>query len=158
MKSPLLLAGILLACTLTVEAQDGVTPGNFEYRTAVGIRLGPNSPAISTGITLKHFLDERHALEGILGLTNGVGICGLYEWHHAIPSVDKLQWFIGAGGFLAFRDSETLLGAAGIVGLDYKFPEIPLNLTLDWKPELNFINDVGYDGTGIGLSVRFTIN
>ena len=85
-----------------------------------------------------------------------MGICGLYEWHHPIASVQSLQWFIGAGGFLGFRDSETMLGGAGIVGLDYKFPVIPLNLTLDWKPEIHFINDVGYDGTGVGLSVRFT--
>ncbi len=157
MKKFLVISSMMLMCWSSLFAQEEITTtAEPAYRTAVGIRIGPNSPAVSTGITVKHFLDDRHALEGMLGLTNGVGFCGLYEWHQPIASVENLQWFAGGGAFLGVRESRTLLGVAGIVGLDYKFPQIPLNISIDWKPELNLINDVGYDGAGVGLSARFT--
>ena len=148
MKKSILFAGIFTIVSVSLKAQ--------EYKTAVGIRLGPNSPAITSGFTVKHFLNENNAVEGLVGVGNGFGIGGLYEWHHPIASVEHLQWFVGAGGYLAFRDSETLFGAAGIVGLDYKFSEIPLNISLDWKPELNLASSVGYEGAGVGVSARFT--
>jgi hypothetical protein len=156
MKQALLFTGIFFALYFPVLAQEEIPAEPLLYKKAIGIRLGPNSPAISSGFTAKYFLNEKHAIEGIVGVTNGVGVCGLFEWHHPIASVENLQWFVGAGGFLGYRDSKTLLGVAGIGGLDYKFPDIPLNISIDWKPELNLINDVGYDGAGVGLSARFT--
>ena len=148
MKKSILFACILTMLSVSLKAQ--------EYKTAVGIRLGPTSPAIAPGFTIKHFLNEKNAVEGLMSVGNGFGLCGLYEWHHPIPSVEHLQWFVGAGGYLAFRDSDTFVGAAGIVGLDYKFAEIPLNISLDWKPELNLVSEVGYEGAGVGVSARFT--
>ena len=148
MKKSLLFAGVLTILSISMKAQ--------EYKKAIGVRLGPNSPAISSGFTGKYFFNENTAIEGMMGVGNGFGLCGLYEWHHPIPSVEHLQWFVGAGGYLAFRDSDTFVGAAGIVGLDYKFADIPLNITLDWKPELNLITSVGYEGAGVGVSARFT--
>lgn len=126
------------------------------YQKAVGIRLGPNSAAITAGFTGKYFLNEKAAVEGIIGVNNGFGICGLYELHFPIDAVNNLAWFAGAGGYVAFRSSTTFVGGAGIIGLDYKFDEIPLNLSLDWKPELNLISKVTFESSGIGLSARFT--
>jgi hypothetical protein len=126
------------------------------YKTAVGVRLGPNTAAITAGFTVKHFINENTALEGIIGVNNGLGICGLYEKHFNIEAVNNLQWFAGFGGYVAFNSNSTFVGGAGIVGLDYKFEEIPLNISLDWKPELNIISKVNFESSGIGLSARFT--
>jgi hypothetical protein len=49
----------------------------------------------------------------------------------------------------------TNIGAAGIIGLDYNFPNIPLNLSLDWKPELNLIEKIGFEASTVGFSVRY---
>ena len=46
--------------------------------------------------------------------------------------------------------------ATGIIGLDYKFEEAPINVTLDWKPELNLISTIAFESSGIGLSIRYT--
>ena len=127
-----------------------------DYTNAVGIRLGPNSAAISPGFTIKHFLNEHTAVEGILGVNNGVGACALYEWYRPIDAVDHLKWFVGAGAYAAYRFSNTFIGGTGIVGLDYKFDQIPLNISLDWKPELNLITKVGFEGSAVGISARFT--
>jgi len=143
----------LLICLISIAA---LTSKSQSYTTAAGIRLGPNSAAVTAGFTVKHFLNEKSAVEGILGINDGVGICGLYELHFPIESVNNLQWFAGPGAYIAFRNSSTFFGAAGVVGLDYKFEEIPLNLTIDWKPELNIISKVAFESSGIGLSVRYT--
>jgi hypothetical protein len=146
----ILFAAIALFTTLTTNAQD-----NNTYKRAVGIRLGSSVPAIQSGISYKHFL-KNNAIEGIISLGDGIAICGLYEIHKPINSVENLQWFIGGGGYVGFNNGFKNFGAAGIVGLDYKFANIPLNLSLDWKPELNLIEFVGFEGTGFGVSARFT--
>jgi hypothetical protein len=142
----------LLICLITTAA---LTSKAQSYITAAGIRLGPNSAAVTSGFTVKHFLNEKVAVEGILGINDGVGICGLYEFHFPIETVTNLQWFAGPGAYLAFRNSSTSFGAAGVIGLDYRFEEVPINLSLDWKPELNLISNVAFESSGIGLSIRY---
>lgn len=140
----------------TLFATIAVSASAQNYKTAVGVRLSSNAAAITSGFTIKHFINENTALEGIVGVNNGLGICGLYQKHYDIGAVQNLQWFAGVGGYVAFRSSTTFVGGAGIVGLDYKFEEIPLNITLDWKPELNLISKVYFESSGVGLSARFT--
>ena len=101
-------------------------------------------------------MDNHNAIEGILSFGDGTAICALYEIHKPINAVENLQWFIGAGGYVGFNNSSSNLGAAGIVGLDYKFINVPLNISLDWKPELNIISKVGFEASGVGFSARFT--
>ena len=43
----------------------------------------------------------------------------------------------------------------GIIGLDYKFQKIPLNISVDWKPELNLVEEVSFEASTVGLGVRF---
>lgn len=148
MKKSIVILALFITATFTAKAQS--------YTNAVGVRLTSNTSSITSGFTIKHFLDEGTALEGIVGVNNGLGICGLYEKHFSIESVNNLQWFAGVGGYVAFFNKNTNLGGAGIIGLDYKFEEIPLNISLDWKPELNIISHVGFEGSGVGLSARFT--
>ncbi len=133
----------------TALAQD-----NSNYNNAVGVRLGPSTPAVKSGVSFKHFLANNNALEGIVSFGDGVTLCAMYEIHKPL-SVDNLQWFIGFGGYAGFTGKVTNIGGAGIVGLDYNFSNIPLNLSLDWKPELNLIEKVGFEASGVGLSVRY---
>jgi hypothetical protein len=148
MKQLLMACCAFLSVTQTVKAQEN------SYRNAVGIRLGPSVPAVKSGITFKHFLANNNAIEGILSFGDGFAICGLYEIHKPIAA-ENLQWFIGFGGYAGFANSISNIGAAGIVGLDYNFSSIPLNLTLDWKPELNLIEKIGFEGSTVGLSIRY---
>lgn len=151
MKKLFLVNCLIAAITFSAKAQE-----SGGYTTAAGIRLGPNSASITAGFTIKHFLNEKAAVEGIVGINNGIGVCGLYELHFPIDAVNNLQWFAGGGGYFAVRSSTTFVGAAAIVGADYKFDQIPLNITLDWKPELNLISKIAFESSGLGLSVRYT--
>ena len=149
MKKLLLLLIVAATISLNTKAQD-----DNGYKNAIGVRLGSSVPAIKSGITYKHFIGN-NAIEGILSFGDGVGICGLYEIHKPL-STENLQWLVGFGGYVGINNSTSNVGAAGIIGLDYKFAQIPLNLTLDWKPELNIVSKVGFEASGIGVSARFT--
>jgi hypothetical protein len=154
MQKKLFMKQLLMACcTLLVIAQTAKAQEN-SYRNAVGIRLGPSVPAVKSGVTFKHFLANNNALEAIVSFGDGFTICGLYEIHKPLAA-ENLQWFIGFGGYAGFANRVSNIGAAGIVGLDYNFANIPLNITLDWKPEVNIIEQIGFEGTAVGLSIRY---
>jgi hypothetical protein len=139
---------IMIASSTGLYAQDDT------YSNAIGIRLGPSTPAVKSGITYRRSLNNNKAIEGILGFGDGLSICGLYEIFKPLAA-ENLQWFIGFGGYAGFTDKVTNIGAAGIIGLDYNFPNIPLNLSLDWKPELNLIEKIGFEASTVGFSVRY---
>ena len=148
MKRLFLLMIVVSLFCLSSKAQDA------GYKTALGVRLGSSVPAIKNGVTLKHFFGN-NAIEAILSFGDGTALCGLYEIHKPL-GVTSLQWLIGAGGYVGLGNGTNNVGAAGIIGLDYKFAAIPLNVTLDWKPELNLVSKIGFEASGVGFSARFT--
>lgn len=147
-----IVVSLLLATgvVINVQAQDDTKI----YNNAVGIRLGPSVPVIKSGISYKRFLSNNNAIEGILSFGDGIGICGLYEIHKPLAA-ENVQWFIGFGGYVGFQNNISSIGGAGIAGIDYNFTNIPLNLTLDWKPELNIIEKIGFEGSTVGFSIRY---
>jgi len=143
-----------------------------EYETGIGLRLG----GLTSGITVKHFLNTNTALEGILSFGHGgVLITGLYEKQTAIATAPGLYWFYGGGAHLGFFDSDNnyyyykrngsvhyygeggssaVFGIDFILGMEYKIPKAPITVGLDIKPFFDFLNGLpGYwDGA---LSARF---
>jgi hypothetical protein len=149
-KKSLLLAFILALCTFKyVSAQD--------YKMGIGLRLSNTSPTINNAITAKYFMNEESAVEGLLSFGSRFAVGALYEKHKALD-IPGLRYFYGAGGYLGFEGGRTYLGPTGALGLDYKFAAIPLNLSLDWKPELDVLPRIAFIPDAFGLSARFTIN
>ena len=143
----LTISGILL--NKTASAQD--------YRMSLGVRLSNNVPTISSSITGKYFVTERNAIEGMVAFGNRFGIGALLELHRPFSTVEGLSWFFGAGGYVGWEDSDTYLGPQGIIGLDYKFPSVPVNLSIDWKPELDILPAVNFVPEAFSVSIRFVI-
>jgi hypothetical protein len=154
MKKILLTITLVLIITLSAGAQD--------YRTGIGVRGG-----LFTGLTLKHFISERAAIEGLFETRwSGLGITGLYEIHANAFDVDRLNWYYGIGGHVGFYNGDnttwgtagtsySVLGVDGILGIEYNIGEIPINISLDWKPVINLINYGGFWGDGGALSIRY---
>lgn len=156
----------LSAQETTDPTSTNATTMTTTYKTAIGIRLSNNAPVISNAITIKHFLTDKTAIEGLISFGHDITSFGaLYEIHKPF-STPGLQWYYGGGGYLGFgkeydvnKDrnvNTTFFGAQGVVGLDYKFASIPINISLDWKPELNFVTDINFEPAAIGFSARFT--
>jgi len=147
----------ILAFTNTVSAQ--------AYKTAIGVRLSSAQAMVNNSITLKHFLNERSAIEALFSFGDPLSLGALYEIHKPF-STEGLQWFYGGGGYIGFvksynpnkdkNETDANFGAMGVIGLDYKFVNLPLNISLDWKPELNLISDINFEPAAIGFSARFT--
>ncbi len=132
------------------------------YTTGIGLRGG-----FSNGLTVKHFVSANNALEGILSTRwGGFNVTGLYEIHNYPFAVQGLSWYYGFGAHIGFWDGNdvgwadddgayTVIGADGVIGLEYNFVEVPINLSLDWKPSLNLIGHSGFWGDGGALSIRY---
>ena len=135
------------------------------YKTGLGVRLSSSPAMVNNSITLKHFLNEKTAIEALFSFGDPLALGALVEVHKPF-STEGLQWFYGGGGYLGFvktfdvnknrEITNTNFGAQGIIGLDYKFANLPLNLQLDWKPELNLITDINFEPSAIGFTARFT--
>lgn len=145
-----------LLCMLTigsVQAQSSST-NSTDYKTALGVKFYPG------GITLKHFMNK-NAVEGIAYFNwGGLRITGLYELHYNIEGVPGLQWYVGPGAHLGFYDKKhydgVAIGVDGVLGLDYKINNAPLNLSLDWQPSFEFGDGRGFYGGWGGLAIRYT--
>lgn len=154
--------------------------GDFGYTTAIGLRGG-----FTSGITLKHFIKSNAAMEFILGTRwHGLSISGLYELHKGNAfGVPELTWVYGIGARIGFYSGRyyynyspgncqdpnnpkcygywenrtlTAIGLVGIGGLEYKFNEIPITVSLDLMPQFYF-NHWGGNFIDGSMSVRYIL-
>jgi len=123
-----------------------------EYSNALGIRLSTAQATINQSVSYRRYLNENTAIEGLLSF-DPIALGFLYEKIYPLGT-PGLQWFFGGGAYVAFK-GDNVVGAMGIVGLDYTLQSVPINLSLDWKPELNIINNVNFQASAVALSVRF---
>ena len=155
-----LVFSLLIICLLStsISAQN--------YKSAIGARLGyPLSASFKT------FISESDAIEvyaGFRGFSTSrwVSVSGAYQRHGGLDDVlEGLSWYYGGGASVYFWTYDftndfpnTSFGIQGYLGLDYKFSETPLSLSIDWIPSL-FLGRTGIAnnfGGGYGsLGVRY---
>ena len=151
-KTFMLLFAVTLITTVKVNAQSK----GSSYTTALGVKFLDGA-----GITLKHFVSDNAALEGVGFFWNqGTRITGLYELHYDINGAPGLKWYIGPGAHIGFYNTKngngSFAGIDGVLGLDYKINNAPLNLSVDWQPSFEFGTGRGFTGSWGGLGVRYT--
>ncbi len=161
MKKTVLALFVLMAIfQSTATAQSNV--GSNDYKTAIGVKFYPGA------ITLKHFVTDKHALEGIAYFWNrGTRITGLYEIHGDIENAGGLKWYIGPGAHVGFYNNKTYngvnyggktyIGVDGVIGLDYKIRSAPINFSLDWQPSFEFGDGAGFSGNWGGIAIRYVL-
>lgn len=128
---------------------------------ALGVRLGDDD-GFGAEISYQLGLFGNNRLEFDLGLRNGNGydafkLAGLYQW--VLPLEGSFHWYVGVGGGIGSVDydnsgSDSFAFIAGDIGIEYDF-NIPLLLSLDFRPEIgfnDFNDDLGFD---IGLGIRY---
>jgi hypothetical protein len=148
MRKVLLALSVLLIVTTAARSQSS-------YQTALGLKVWDGA-----GVSLKHFFNE-NAGELIGYFYNrGVRFTGLYEFHWDIPGAEGLKWYIGPGAHISLYSSKygdgAFVGLDGVLGLDYKFASVPINLSLDWQPSFEFGDGHGFYGSWGGLGIRYT--
>ncbi|MEZ7515944.1 hypothetical protein [Flavobacterium frigidarium] len=160
MKKLILSAIMVVGLAFTAQAQE-------ISKNALGLRLGDND-GFGGEVTYQRGLGDNNRLELDLGWRNSnnydaVKLAGLYQW---VWNIDGgFNWYAGVGGGLANSDyngndnnrdgSSTYLFAAGDIGIEYNF-DIPLLLSLDFRPEVYFTDDIDKDfGPDIALGIKY---
>lgn len=153
-----LMVAIILFVSSLVAAQDVSGP---PYVAAVGGK-------ISSGLAFsyKQFITGKNAIEAqALFFKEGIRFVGLYEFHFPLEGVGGLAWYVGPGAHVGFytskykrlNDSNADLGIDGVIGLDYKIPNIPINLSLDWQPSFSLLGNAGLQPQFGGLAIRYIL-
>lgn len=155
---------LIFVLCLVVAAHAGQaqshTTNSTSYQTALGLKIWDGG-----GISLKHFINDSRAVEGIgYFYKRGFRLTGLYEIHYDINDAPGLKWYVGPGAHLGvyndkyyhYGQNKAVLGIDGVLGLDYKFNNVPINLSLDWQPTFEFASDFGFNGSWGGLGIRYT--
>jgi hypothetical protein len=160
MKKLIVLGIALVGMTFSLTAQT-ISPN------AIGLRLG-DSDGLGAEVSYQRALTETNRLELDLGWRDGkdydgVKLAGLYQWVWELDG--NFNWYVGIGGGFAafsfdnvptgFDDSESFLFAAGDIGIEYNF-DFPLLLSLDFRPEIGFGDDV-YDNDDLDFDIALGI-
>lgn len=165
-KTVILGIMMLFGLAFSLQAQESVS------KNAIGLRLGDND-GFGGEVSYQRQVLTNNRLEFDLGWRNSrnvdaVKLAGLFQWYWNIDS--GFFWYAGVGGGLGswrynydgpgnndFDDSGAFGFIAGDIGIEYNF-KIPLQLSLDFRPEVYFNSDDFREdnfGPDIALGVRY---
>ena len=161
MKKVILTVFMLIGLAINTEAQD-------ISKNALGLRLGDND-GFGGEVSYQRGLSKNNRLEFDLGWRNSNYVSafklgGLYQWLWEIDN--GFNWYAGVGAGVGswnynqsgISNSGTFLFGAGDIGIEYNFNEVPIQISLDFRPEL-YINSNGYRnnnfGPDLGLGIRY---
>ncbi len=161
-----LLLSLLLVAGLATSAS------SQDIQKTIGVRLGWGGE-----FSYQHPLSSNTRMEFDLGLYgfnkdySSVFLSGIYQW--VTPIQDGFNWYVGVGpqlGFTSYRndykkgdkayvsgDTNFELAVAGQLGVEYNFPSVPFQISLDWRPGFEIVPTTGfmYEGFALGLRYRF---
>lgn len=160
-----LYARLLPVALLAALVSLGVTASEVsaQEREPDSFAIGLGSGTLANGLSLEYQFEEAHALQLNFGSWGGGGaderfddvaggVAGSIDYLHLMPSlyegrVMQIAWNLGAGVGLGVDDEPNELGVAGalVAGLEFNFKPIPLGLTLEYRPTVPIIPDVGLD-------------
>jgi hypothetical protein len=146
----------LVAAGVSAQDSEGYSQ---DYQTAVGAKFYTGSGSIG-GINIRHLTASNTALEGsLLFFSGGIGVEGLYEYQAPIQGVDGLRYFVGGGGMLGFgtgKRSETSFALRLTGGVDYKFADAPIDVSLGFDPFFYLAPSTG-SNLALGIGLRYVI-
>ena len=153
------------------NAQLAKSSSSYPYATAVGARL-----TSGIGATYKMGIGDDGKYAEFFAVINPVYyigtdmyFTGLLEFHNDITldEFDDVRWYFGGGARVGLESYESLhtsfhFGPVGIIGIEYTFENIPLNISLDVVPyfrialgDTQYFNGFGLRGSTGGISARY---
>jgi len=186
MKKQVIVLGLSLFCFSIAFSQSG-SKSQSSYNSAIGGRFGTGYDDLFSASYKRFLSGGPGAIELNLGLkpsytynyyynggnvSDGITMMNLsaaYEYHVPISAVPGLAWFVGGGlGFnWAFTTNDNYRGFGLNIfptgGADYKFGNIPLDVSVDIRPRIRLASPSSYDYESFyfpdfGFSARFTID
>jgi hypothetical protein len=158
----------VLGALLLVGKNSNAQEYKPNYPFALGLKFG----GYENGISGKYFMTDATSLEGIIGFrSGGVVITGLYEINQKVFNTEGFRFYYGFGAHIGgvgrgvykrfngdnedYNSSQILLGADGVIGLEYVIPQSPIAVSLDLNPRLELATGPFFD-IAPGLGIKYT--
>lgn len=152
-----------LLITYLVNCQTNTEQYISPYKKAIGFKLNPGA------ISYRSFYTRNKAVEviGFISL-DGFQLTLLNEKYTPFANTENLTWYIGYGGHFNLwsenyklnnpsKSAGVAVGIDGMLGLDYKLKNTPINLSVDIQPAFNFVGASYFDLGWGGIGIRYTI-
>ena len=156
MKRIGIIITVLFAMSLSAHAQRG---NQKWFNTAFGMRIegGAGSRGV-LGPTYESGLSSTSGLEIALlsNFSSGIEANVLYKLIKTIPDVPaSVRWYLGFGAHVGIWHNSVVAGPDFLLGLGYNIPDAPINIALDWHPNV----DIGgsFNAAKFGFSVRYIV-
>lgn len=153
MKRVILLLAVVAGMSALANAQ-------FSNHKTLGLHLGN-----VTEVSYQHPLSESNRLECNLGISSWsnsfTGINALHQWGWGLSELaNGINWYVGAGLGIGSKSGAFGVALLGQVGIEYDFLEetdVPLQISLDYRPDFLIIPDAEtrFEVVGIGIRYKF---
>ena len=145
-----------------------------EYHTIPPFAVGVRGSADGAGANFRYYVRDLFSLEGQFNVSGGKpnglppsagkSVMGVALAELNIPLyTTQFRMFLGAGmhygSWVRYKDisvPEGTFGYDGIVGFEYTFSELPVSVSLDYKPSVTYL--VGpqlFPNNAAGLTMRY---
>ncbi len=148
MKKAILIAAMIASTLMVANAQE------------IGVRFGSYSGHGGVALDGLFSTGEFSRIHADLSFGSGVGIDLLWDFIYRPLDDEAFNWYAGAGPF-AFVPFDAAhdwgIGAIGEVGLEYRFKNVPISLSGDWRPYFRLLENTDISFGGFGINVRYII-
>ncbi|MCU0459906.1 MAG: hypothetical protein MUE37_12555 [Bacteroidales bacterium] len=140
-----------------------VVAGAQVSSNALGARFYGGDTFSGAELSYQKGLNDRNRLEldasfGFRHDFTRLALVGIYHWNWNIAG--GFNWYVGPGATVAYDNFEgntyVNVGVGGQIGIEYKFRDLPVLVSLDSRPMWDFLGDVNGLGWGAALGIRFT--
>ncbi|TDQ16938.1 hypothetical protein DFQ04_1586 [Algoriphagus boseongensis] len=133
----------------------------------LGVMVSLQANAQELGLRFGNVNGNNVAVDGVFALGDfsrihadvsfgdgGVGIDALWNPVYDNISDSDFKWYAGFGPSIFLAD-DFRFGAAGEIGVEYLFTDVPISLGLDWRPYFILVEETKFDAGGFGLNIRW---
>ena len=149
MKKTLILVAAILGFAVAAAAQP----------RAIGARVGYGGE-----FSYQHKFGSNFGELDLGWYAHNFDIVGIYDF--VLTDNGLCNFYLGPGAYLGFYNdrphhenhSGVNAGIAGQIGVEWNIPQIPLQLSIDWRPVYLFAYEEGpfrYESFGLGIRYRF---
>lgn len=149
----LLYAAMFIFCVLNLKTYAQTS----SYKTAVGLSTDFGNGTTIVGPTIKHFFNEKNALQGEILLGGNFFSLGVfYQYHRSFKEAPELKWYLGVGPQVFLDgDADAIFAIRPMVGLDYKIKTLPLSLNFDFRPIVYVGEGFYFEAARFSLGVKY---
>lgn len=134
-------------------------------QSAGNFGLGLGSGTHANGLSGKYFLGTDLAFQGVVGFWNrggrdrggGLGLSADLLWEQRpLVQVDVLDvaWNVGAGVNTRSVDRGLGLGVQGVAGLEFNFVPVPIDIVLEYRPNIDIVPGTDLELVDFGAHIR----